>query len=77
MIIAIKQGVSASSKLNGEASDGQDGNSVDEVEIVEPAIGWAYVGSHNFTASAWGTLSGSAFNPILNVSVSSEALFKL
>ena len=77
MIIAIKQGVSASSKLNGEASDGEDGNSVDEVEIVEPAIGWAYVGSHNFTPSAWGTLSGSAFNPILNVSVSSEALFKL
>jgi len=30
-------------------------------------IGWAYVGSHNFTPSAWGTLSGSAFNPTLNV----------
>ncbi|KAI6134297.1 tyrosyl-DNA phosphodiesterase-domain-containing protein [Pisolithus croceorrhizus] len=29
-------------------------------------IGWAYVGSHNFTPSAWGTLSGSGFNPTLN-----------
>lgn len=30
-------------------------------------LGWAYVGSHNFTPSAWGTLSGSGFNPVLNV----------
>ena len=30
-------------------------------------VGWLYVGSHNFTPSAWGTLSGSAFNPTLNV----------
>jgi len=40
----------------------------DEVEIVNPYIGWAYVGSHNFTPSAWGTLSGSSFNPVLNIS---------
>ena len=42
----------------------------DIVEVVPEDtkyIGWAYVGSHNFTPSAWGTLSGSAFNPILNV----------
>lgn len=39
----------------------------DEIQVVESAIGWAYVGSHNFTGSAWGTLSGSAFNPVLNV----------
>ncbi|KAF8128029.1 hypothetical protein EV363DRAFT_452845 [Boletus edulis] len=30
-------------------------------------LGWAYVGSHNFTPSAWGTLSSSGFNPTLNV----------
>lgn len=29
-------------------------------------LGWAYVGSHNFTPSAWGTLSGSGFSPVLN-----------
>ncbi|KAI0712722.1 tyrosyl-DNA phosphodiesterase-domain-containing protein [Cerioporus squamosus] len=29
--------------------------------------GWVYVGSHNFTPSAWGTLSGSGFNPTLNI----------
>lgn len=40
----------------------------EEVEAVEPGIGWTYIGSHNFTPSAWGTLSGSAFNPVLNVS---------
>jgi len=29
--------------------------------------GWAYVGSHNFTPSAWGTLSGSLSQPSLNI----------
>lgn len=36
-------------------------------EAQREPIGWGYVGSHNFTPSAWGTLSGSAFNPTLNV----------
>ncbi|KAJ7036605.1 tyrosyl-DNA phosphodiesterase-domain-containing protein [Mycena alexandri] len=31
------------------------------------AAGWMYVGSHNFTAAAWGNLSGSADAPVLNV----------
>ncbi|KAF8154246.1 tyrosyl-DNA phosphodiesterase-domain-containing protein [Crassisporium funariophilum] len=39
----------------------------DDIEVIEPAVGWAYIGSHNFTPSAWGTLSGSSFNPILNI----------
>ena len=62
----------------GEQGDGDD----EEVVIIdlggkrkkeqeprarEKLIGWAYVGSHNFTPSAWGTLSGSAANPSLNV----------
>ncbi|CCA72701.1 hypothetical protein PIIN_06638 [Serendipita indica DSM 11827] len=43
-------------------------DSDDEVEIIDPfAAGWLYVGSHNFTPSAWGTLSGSAFTPVLNI----------
>jgi tyrosyl-DNA phosphodiesterase 1 len=33
----------------------------------ETHVGWAYVGSHNFTPSAWGTLSGTSFTPTLNV----------
>ncbi|PIL25690.1 hypothetical protein GSI_11440 [Ganoderma sinense ZZ0214-1] len=33
----------------------------------KPLAGWVYVGSHNFTPSAWGTLSGSGFNPTLNI----------
>ncbi|KXN83273.1 Tyrosyl-DNA phosphodiesterase 1, partial [Leucoagaricus sp. SymC.cos] len=68
MIIATKQHISLSSgKSKRVASDTEDDESDEEVKIVEPAIGWAYVGSHNFTPSAWGTLSGSAFNPILNI----------
>ncbi|KAJ7483429.1 tyrosyl-DNA phosphodiesterase-domain-containing protein [Mycena latifolia] len=31
------------------------------------AVGWMYVGSHNFTSPAWGNLSGSASAPVLNV----------
>ena len=46
----------------------------DDIVEVAPrpskAAGWAYIGSHNFTPSAWGTLSGTSFNPILNVRLS-------
>ena len=46
----------------------------DDIVEVAPrpskAAGWAYIGSHNFTPSAWGTLSGTPFNPILNVRLS-------
>ncbi|KIJ06061.1 hypothetical protein PAXINDRAFT_57820, partial [Paxillus involutus ATCC 200175] len=38
----------------------------DAVEAINEPIGWAYVGSHNFTPSAWGTLSGSGFSPLVN-----------
>lgn len=68
MIIATMQRASAPARSRKEASDTEDDATDDEVKIIEPAVGWAYVGSHNFTPSAWGTLSGSAFNPILNVS---------
>ncbi|KAF5339476.1 hypothetical protein D9758_015324 [Tetrapyrgos nigripes] len=39
----------------------------DGLELVDQPVGWIYIGSHNFTPSAWGTLSGSAFNPVLNI----------
>ena len=46
----------------------------DDIVEVAPrpskAAGWAYIGSHNFTPSAWGTLSGTSFNPVLNVRIS-------
>ena len=44
-------------------TDGDD----DVVEVKDENVGWAYIGSHNFTPSAWGNLSGSSFNPVLNV----------
>ncbi|KAK2460371.1 hypothetical protein APHAL10511_007536 [Amanita phalloides] len=61
MIIALMR---ENSIISSEESDTAD----DEIQVIESAVGWAYVGSHNFTSSAWGTLSGSAFNPILNIS---------
>ena len=69
MIIAMLQDNPFSSKKRQEVdfSETED-DTDDEIQVVEPAAGWAYVGSHNFTPSAWGTLSGSSFNPILNVS---------
>ncbi|KAJ7493823.1 hypothetical protein FB451DRAFT_1360519 [Mycena latifolia] len=54
-----------------ESETESDDSDIEVVEVKEPAQGkphaWLYVGSHNFTASAWGTLSGSGFNPVLNV----------
>lgn len=57
---------SGNKRRRDEPSDSEDDDS-DGIEVVEPAVGWVYVGSHNFTPSAWGTLSGSSFNPVLNV----------
>lgn len=58
----------ATFKPPAQSSDDDDSDS--DIEIVEPnasAIGWIYTGSHNFTPSAWGNLSGNGFNPVLNV----------
>ncbi|KDR78204.1 hypothetical protein GALMADRAFT_245252 [Galerina marginata CBS 339.88] len=64
MIIAtLRENPLLGRKNKDEPSDSED----DEIEVIEPGVGWAYVGSHNFTPSAWGTLSGSSFNPILNI----------
>lgn len=68
MIIAmLQENALAGKRKQGELTDTED-DTDDDIEVIEPAQGWAYVGSHNFTPSAWGTLSGSAFNPTLNVS---------
>ncbi|KAF8961659.1 tyrosyl-DNA phosphodiesterase-domain-containing protein [Flammula alnicola] len=70
MIIAMlhESTVSGKQKQGRLSQVDTEDDSDDDVEVIEPALGWAYVGSHNFTPSAWGTLSGSSFNPILNVS---------
>ncbi|KAI6021073.1 hypothetical protein EDC04DRAFT_2939418 [Pisolithus marmoratus] len=51
------------SKTESESED--DSGGVDA--LPKEPIRWAYVGSHNFTLSAWGTLSGSRFNLVLSV----------
>ncbi|KJA22168.1 hypothetical protein HYPSUDRAFT_41333 [Hypholoma sublateritium FD-334 SS-4] len=65
MIIArLEERFSGHQKPSGNKSNDSDS----DIEVVEPALGWAYIGSHNFTPSAWGNLSGTAFNPVLNIS---------
>ena len=59
----------AGSSLDKDPGSDSDSDS-DVVEIKgdqSDIMGYAYVGSHNFTPSAWGTLSGSGFTPTLNV----------
>lgn len=68
MIVATYRDVPSLGKRKlAEDSETED-DTDSEIEVIQPAIGWAYIGSHNFTPSAWGTLSGTGFNPILNVS---------
>ncbi|KAF7292580.1 hypothetical protein MIND_01155500 [Mycena indigotica] len=56
-----------------ESDTESETESDDDIEIVEakptpPPHAWMYVGSHNFTAAAWGKLGGSGFNPVLTIS---------
>lgn len=64
-------------KRNQFSSDEEDSEQEEDDEVVEIPVGidttgkihgWLYIGSHNLTPSAWGTLSGSSFSPVLNVS---------
>ena len=68
MIIAMLQENALAGKLKQREYADTEDDTDDDIEVIEPAQGWAYIGSHNFTPSAWGTLSGSSFNPTLNVS---------
>lgn len=66
-----RSGYASPSKGKGRLVDSEDEDTDNELEITnsknESVLGWAYIGSHNFTPSAWGTLSGSSSKPILNV----------
>ena len=66
MIIATMQDIGKGRSSHASSSETELDR--DGVEIIEPFVGWAYIGSHNFTPSAWGTLSGSNVNPVLNAS---------
>lgn len=62
---------SRSDHNNYSSSEDDAETEVQEVNNPEydPSLsGWLYVGSHNFTPSAWGNLSGSGFTPVMNVS---------
>ncbi|KAH9052725.1 hypothetical protein EDB87DRAFT_1581479 [Lactarius vividus] len=65
MIVAVFVGAGS---LSDADSDSETDSDIVEVKTDQgDAVGYAYVGSHNFTPSAWGTLSGSGFTPVLNV----------
>ena len=66
-MIAKFQG--ARSSPDKDSDSDADSDVVEVKKDQDDLLGYAYVGSHNFTPSAWGTLSGSGFTPILNVSV--------
>ena len=54
-------------------SESDDGDS----DIVERKVtGWVYVGSHNFTAAAWGSFQAksTAFTPVFAVSLHTSRL---
>ena len=72
MMIATFEDISASENLSRSTT--VDTESDNDIEIIDgdgkekrQVIGWTYVGSHNFTPSAWGTLSGSVSTPTFNV----------
>lgn len=75
----IMNGVTRAITPHSESDDDSEEDGDGDIVEVNPhrgvkLAGWVYVGSHNFTPSAWGTLSGSAFNPTLNVSACSYHL---
>ena len=75
MIIATFDELESGLGKKRRIGDERSSSSSDEVVLIEPGIrdnvqGWAYIGSANFTPSAWGKLSGSSFNPVLNVCLS-------
>ncbi|THH13363.1 hypothetical protein EW146_g6842 [Bondarzewia mesenterica] len=71
MIIATFEESGASGEASNSDTETKSG---DEIEVVDGkgkekkrVLGWMYTGSHNFSASAWGTLSGSGSTPVLYV----------
>ncbi|KAI0310622.1 tyrosyl-DNA phosphodiesterase-domain-containing protein [Amylostereum chailletii] len=70
MIIAILNSPGSNSRNSDSDLEDDDVVILDEKGSAPgPLYGWAYVGSHDFTPSAWGTLSGSGRNPVLNVTI--------
>ncbi|TFK84746.1 phospholipase D/nuclease [Polyporus arcularius HHB13444] len=57
----------ARSSAQADSEDEDDAGGSGDTAEDKKLAGWVYVGSHNFTPSAWGTLSGSGFNPTLNI----------
>ena len=73
MVLGTFQPHPLKSKDKTKAAQSDSETEDDDIVVVESKdkknkklVGWAYIGSHNFTPSAWGTLSGSSFNPTLN-----------
>jgi tyrosyl-DNA phosphodiesterase 1 len=65
------RGKSLNGKKQKRLTGGNDSEDDEIVELQEgyeeDIFGWCYIGSANLTPSAWGTLTGSGFQPVLNV----------
>ena len=76
MILGLYRSAPSLNRAPGVQSQVSSEQEDDDIVEVRPrqadCIGWVYVGSHNFTPSAWGTVSGSSFRPSINVRVFSR-----
>lgn len=63
----LSSGSSSKKQTRLRPIDSEDEDSDGGEQEDRNLFGWIYIGSHNFTPSAWGTLSGSASHPVLNV----------
>jgi tyrosyl-DNA phosphodiesterase-1 len=67
MIVALYREPRAPVAPAQASSTGKGKSSAQDGTVGDPIGGWCYIGSHNFTPSAWGTISGSSFTPVLNI----------
>jgi len=63
-VIVLDSDTEDESATEQEGSETEDDGEGQE----KPPEGWIYVGSHNFTMAAWGSVGGSILAPKLNIS---------
>ncbi|KAJ6503816.1 tyrosyl-DNA phosphodiesterase I [Mycena sanguinolenta] len=71
MILGTLRSASTQDDDTKNEAESKSGSDVEVADAAEKPSrqphAWLYVGSHNFSVSAWGALSGSGFNPVLNI----------
>lgn len=72
MIIGTLKAVRGNKGISFDGDTDTEGDSDIEIVGERTPTGWAYIGSHNFTTSAWGSFGekSTPFNPIFSVTTS-------